>query len=268
MLILPIQRVPRYVLLLQDLLKNTDPNHPDYPSLEESTEAMKVVAHQINTAIAQAESRAQCVRIQEMFETKLGSKALPITTLVEAHRIFVKEGMLTKQCRSERKPRRFFLFNDLLIYSHLSGPPPGKLVVDHTFFLESTSINDLTTSGGYAFQIKGYGKSFTVYADALEDKQEWMRILDDTINTHKENYKDQKHRGIHDDNEEEAAAVWIPDDQTSRCMSCRREFNMIRRRHHCRRCGDIVCGDCSKNKAIVPGVNKEKEVRICDPCVN
>jgi len=28
----------------------------------------------------------------------------------------------------------------------------------------------------------------------------------------------------------------------------------------------IVCGDCSKNKAIVLEVDKEKEVKVCDPC--
>ena len=26
----PIQRLPKYVLLLKDLLKHTDPTHPDY----------------------------------------------------------------------------------------------------------------------------------------------------------------------------------------------------------------------------------------------
>ncbi|QQP38727.1 RhoGEF4, partial [Caligus rogercresseyi] len=33
LLITPIQRIPRYKLLLEDLLKNTSPNHPDRTDL-------------------------------------------------------------------------------------------------------------------------------------------------------------------------------------------------------------------------------------------
>jgi len=108
---LPIQRIPRYVLLLTDLLQHTDKNHPDYDSLFKSTEAMKNVAVDINTEITKAEARAQCLNIQELFDTKFNTKPLPISSLVEAHRVFIKDGHLTKQCRSERKLRRFFFFS-------------------------------------------------------------------------------------------------------------------------------------------------------------
>eukprot|EP01124_Arcella_intermedia_P028362 TRINITY_DN5748_c0_g1_i4.p1 TRINITY_DN5748_c0_g1~~TRINITY_DN5748_c0_g1_i4.p1 ORF type:complete len:1000 (+),score=185.87 TRINITY_DN5748_c0_g1_i4:72-3071(+) len=268
MLILPIQRVPRYVLLLNDLLKNTPTDHPDYNNLVSCTDVMKEVAQQINTAIAQAESRNNCIRIQESFETKFGSKSLPITTLVEAHRIFIKEGTLLKQCRSERKQRIFYLFNDLLIYAHFSGPPPGKLVVDHTFKLETTSTNDLLTESGFAFQIKGQGKSFTVYAESPEQKQEWLHILSETIKKQKEHFQ-RLHNIEETENSKlnpEPAAVWVPDDQVILCQVCQTEFNLIRRRHHCRNCGKIICGDCSKSRRIVQSVKKDKEVRVCDEC--
>ena len=32
-LIKPVQRLPKYVLLYKDLLKHTDPNHPDYENI-------------------------------------------------------------------------------------------------------------------------------------------------------------------------------------------------------------------------------------------
>jgi len=122
---------------------------------------------------------------------------------------------------------------------------------------------------GFAFQIKGYGKSFTVYTETLEEKQEWMKILYSTIQNHKQNWADQKHRaGVVSSamTFNGPAAVWIPDDHARYCMICKKEFTVIKRRHHCRRCGMIVCGDCSKNKAIVLEVDKEKEVKVCDPC--
>ncbi|KAK7904153.1 hypothetical protein WMY93_016760 [Mugilogobius chulae] len=59
---------------------------------------------------------------------------------------------------------------------------------------------------------------------------------------------------------------WVPDTQHSVCMVCRRErFTMFNRRHHCRRCGRLVCQACSEKKMAVQGCPGE-EVRVCDQC--
>ncbi|KAI0791818.1 FYVE zinc finger-domain-containing protein [Abortiporus biennis] len=41
--------------------------------------------------------------------------------------------------------------------------------------------------------------------------------------------------------------LWKPDSQASRCNTflCRKRFTLVVRKHHCRKCGDIFCGDCS-----------------------
>jgi hypothetical protein len=42
--------------------------------------------------------------------------------------------------------------------------------------------------------------------------------------------------------------VWVPDAERSHCMLCSRKFSRLRigvRRHHCRHCGRICCGQCS-----------------------
>ena len=39
--------------------------------------------------------------------------------------------------------------------------------------------------------------------------------------------------------------VWIPDAKTDNCMRCTKMFGILRRRHHCRLCGRVVCADCS-----------------------
>uniref|UniRef100_A0A8C5G0J9 Zinc finger FYVE domain-containing protein 26 n=1 Tax=Gouania willdenowi TaxID=441366 RepID=A0A8C5G0J9_GOUWI len=59
---------------------------------------------------------------------------------------------------------------------------------------------------------------------------------------------------------------WVPDTQQAVCMVCRRErFTMFNRRHHCRRCGRLVCHTCSERKMLVDGCPGE-EVRVCDQC--
>lgn len=61
---------------------------------------------------------------------------------------------------------------------------------------------------------------------------------------------------------------WVPDAQQLVCMVCQRErFTMFNRRHHCRRCGRLVCHACSERKMPVDGCPGE-EVRVCDQCYN
>lgn len=38
---------------------------------------------------------------------------------------------------------------------------------------------------------------------------------------------------------------WVPDAKAESCMRCGRLFGLLRRRHHCRLCGRVVCADCS-----------------------
>jgi hypothetical protein len=55
LLILPIQRVPRYKLLLAELIKGTPKDHPAKPLLDEAQELVSVAAVQINEALRQHE---------------------------------------------------------------------------------------------------------------------------------------------------------------------------------------------------------------------
>ncbi|XP_071963696.1 zinc finger FYVE domain-containing protein 26-like [Antedon mediterranea] len=59
---------------------------------------------------------------------------------------------------------------------------------------------------------------------------------------------------------------WVKDMDVTFCMVCKTEkFSMFNRRHHCRRCGRVVCWRCSQLQAIVKGYG-EVPVRICDDC--
>ncbi|KAJ1961582.1 hypothetical protein IWQ62_003814 [Dispira parvispora] len=43
-------------------------------------------------------------------------------------------------------------------------------------------------------------------------------------------------------------SAWEPDEITSACRLCSRRFTLFFRRHHCRRCGLVVCDPCSSNR--------------------
>ncbi|KAJ1524366.1 hypothetical protein ONE63_010867 [Megalurothrips usitatus] len=60
--------------------------------------------------------------------------------------------------------------------------------------------------------------------------------------------------------------LWWPDHAASHCMRCNREFNVVRRRHHCRNCGKIFCSECSENTAPLPSKQVYEPVRVCTAC--
>jgi hypothetical protein len=60
---------------------------------------------------------------------------------------------------------------------------------------------------------------------------------------------------------------WVPDDATSECGVCNRQFTVVTRRHHCRCCGNLCCNRCSSERSRVPERNIFKKVRVCDRCL-
>ena len=45
---------------------------------------------------------------------------------------------------------------------------------------------------------------------------------------------------------ERGVVAWIDEDLVKLCPSCARSFNPVRRKHHCRLCGSVMCQDCSQ----------------------
>jgi hypothetical protein len=185
--------------------------------------------------------------------------------LIKPGRRFVYEGELSKICRKDRQRRSFFLFSDVLVYAY-PATVPGKFRVGREFRLFSMKTKDLPDSKLKkminAFQITSESKSFIVLADTPEKKKEWL----DTIAKSQE---EDKLRSETLRNKEEVsgtdAPVWVPDAEAKSCSLCTGKFTFTNRRHHCRQCGNVVCGPCSDQKKVLPGQGK---VKVCTECLN
>jgi len=58
-------------------------------------------------------------------------------------------------------------------------------------------------------------------------------------------------------------ARWVPDKERNQCVCCLEKFSVLRRKHHCRLCGEVCCMSCL-DKFAVDGF--EKPQNVCVAC--
>ncbi|KAI8873406.1 Dbl homology domain-containing protein, partial [Ramicandelaber brevisporus] len=245
-LILPVQRIPRYKLLLEKLLANTPVTHRDYSLVCSALRVIMEVADFVNDTVRQHEMFISILDIQRYLT------GFPEQLLVPG-RSFIKRGPVQKICRKNHQPREFFLFSDILIYA--SPRRFDEMFVFHRkLMLEYVSVVDIADGvrggpGGTGiknrFQIYSREKSFAVYTETAREKQMWINTLRQTIDELTSSLQSLRVGMGRVYVENYSAPVWVPDDQAVRCMICEREFTFFRRKHHCRCCGGIACADCS-----------------------
>ncbi|EHA25918.1 hypothetical protein ASPNIDRAFT_143971, partial [Aspergillus niger ATCC 1015] len=45
---------------------------------------------------------------------------------------------------------------------------------------------------------------------------------------------------------------WQPDAEVTKCPICGTTFSFWYRKHHCRKCGRVVCASCSPHRITIP----------------
>uniref|UniRef100_UPI0037E839A1 pleckstrin homology domain-containing family F member 1-like n=1 Tax=Semicossyphus pulcher TaxID=241346 RepID=UPI0037E839A1 len=194
-------------------------------------------------------------RIQAL-ENSFGTVGRPLS---KAGRILMGEGRLMKQGRRKPQPKGFFLFNDVLVYGSiiLNGRWHKKQKI---LPLEDIQLEDVEDGLKMSNQwlIRTPRKSFYVSAPSYEEKQAWMGHI-----------KDCQSRLLQDGSLQAGtifASSWIPDEAAFKCMRCLNTFTTTRRRHHCRKCGFLVCNSCSKQRAVISNIHPTKKLRVCRLC--
>ncbi|KAL5624918.1 hypothetical protein BROUX41_004978 [Berkeleyomyces rouxiae] len=88
---------------------------------------------------------------------------------------------------------------------------------------------------------------------------------------------------------ESTPARWQPDAEATYCPICFSQFSIFVRKHHCRKCGRVVCNSCSPHRIVIPYqyivrppgqtgpqwtandlspiIHGGERVRLCNPCV-
>jgi hypothetical protein len=104
---MPVQRIPRYNLLLEELLSHTSSQHPDYHDLCKALKMMKEVANIVNESL-NSEMSDNIIKIQKAFIREID--------ILAPDRKFIRQGSAFALVEKGRKEKvTLFLFNDIIL---------------------------------------------------------------------------------------------------------------------------------------------------------
>ncbi|XP_037065856.1 FYVE, RhoGEF and PH domain-containing protein 4 isoform X5 [Peromyscus leucopus] len=251
----PIQRIPRYEMLLKDYLKKLSPESPDWNDAKKSLEIISTAASHSNSAIRKMENLKKLLEIYEM----LGEEE----DIVNPSNELIKEGQILKLAarNTSAQERYLFLFNNMLLYCVPRFSLVGsKFTVRTRVGIDGMKIVETHNEEyPHTFQVSGKERTLELQASSEQDKEEWIKALQETIDAFQQRHETFRN-AIAKDNDMhlevstaelgKRAPRWIRDNEVTMCMKCKESFNALtRRRHHCRACGHVVCWKCSDYKA-------------------
>ncbi|XP_072001396.1 FYVE, RhoGEF and PH domain-containing protein 4 isoform X3 [Engystomops pustulosus] len=270
----PVQRIPRYEMLLKDYLRKLPQDSLDRKDAEKSLEIISTAASHSNTAIRKMENLKKLLMVYEM----LGEEE----DIVHPSNEFIKEGQILKLAarNTSAQERHLFLFNNMLLYCVPKFSLVGaKYSLRTKIGLDGMKVVETQNEDyPHTFQISGKERTLELQASSEQIKKEWIKALETAISEFQqrnETFIIAQAKKTEEASQEVSSAElglraprWIRDNEVTMCMKCKEQFNALtRRRHHCRACGYVVCWKCSDYKAELK-YDGNKSNKVCKDCYN
>jgi hypothetical protein len=176
LLIQPIQRLPRYKMLIERMIHNIEkqtPDDEDLPLLKTAFKTICDVAMYVNQSLKRKEQQLKLLELQNCF--------FPPIVLVNPGRHLIKKGELEKIADKNNAKQKyvFFLFNDAIAYgSKLFGGYYRFHRLLTVLSFDNLSMTDHTTN---RFRLVTDERSLTLQAKTYEDKQHWVKAIEEKM---------------------------------------------------------------------------------------
>ncbi|KAM6977532.1 LOW QUALITY PROTEIN: faciogenital dysplasia [Aplochiton taeniatus] len=275
----PVQRIPRYELLLRDYLKKLPEDALDRKDAEKALELISTAANHSNAAIRKMEKMKKLLEVYE----RLGGEE----DIVNPANELIKEGHIKKMSAKNgtAQDRYLYLFNNMVLYC----VPKLRLMGQKFSVRERIDIAGMEVQENvkqnlpHTFAIIGKQRSLELQARTAEEKEDWIQVVLATIERHKQNSETfnkafNSSFSREDDHQPDSPGPWssvsidsdserLHERKSSRkkekekqtCKGCNESFNFTKRKHHCKSCGAAICAKCSKTL-------DNKTSRVCPEC--
>eukprot|EP00027_Filamoeba_sp_ATCC50430_P016850 CAMPEP_0168571736 /NCGR_PEP_ID=MMETSP0413-20121227/17521_1 /TAXON_ID=136452 /ORGANISM="Filamoeba nolandi, Strain NC-AS-23-1" /LENGTH=753 /DNA_ID=CAMNT_0008604661 /DNA_START=30 /DNA_END=2291 /DNA_ORIENTATION=+ len=166
-LIMPVQRIPRYNLLLKDLLKRTWSDHPDYEALTQASQKADKIAEYLNEMKRLAEEQTVLMELQ----SKITGKAVPRLAIIDR-----KMYRSTTFEDSKQGEVTLFLFNDMIM---CCKPDKKQYKFKETFQtkeleIRPPSVADSANKSFSVYFVNTKKALFEITAKTSEEKEAWV----------------------------------------------------------------------------------------------
>ncbi|GAM23452.1 hypothetical protein SAMD00019534_066270 [Acytostelium subglobosum LB1] len=144
LLIMPVQRIPRYELLLREILKHTAEDHKEHSTISSAYNSLKSINTFINDSKKNVDNRSRLISLNHEI------KNLPNGLLIASHRSFVREGACAVSSTKKHESGNYYLFcfNDILVVAKTSGFfSSAKYEYLYTIQLTDADIKDIEAKG-------------------------------------------------------------------------------------------------------------------------
>lgn len=273
----PVQRIPRYELLLKDYLKKLPEDALDRRDAEKALELISTAANHSNAAIRKMEKMHKLLEVYE----RLGGEE----DIVNPANELIKEGHIKKMSAKNgtAQDRYLYLFNNMVLYC----VPKLRLMGQKFSVRERIDIAGMEVQENvkqnlpHTFAIIGKQRSLELQARTAEEKEDWIQVIQATIERHKQNSETfnkafNSSFSREDDHMPDSPGPWntsmdsdggVHERKSSKkkekekqtCKGCNESFNFTKRKHHCKSCGAAICAKCSKSL-------DNKTSRVCPEC--
>ncbi|XP_064486969.1 FYVE, RhoGEF and PH domain-containing protein 2-like [Ornithodoros turicata] len=268
----PVQRVPRYQLLLKEYLKKLPEDSPDTTDTEKALELVSTAAIHSNEAMKKIDKFKKLLEIQDL----VGG----VMDLVSPTRELLREGKITKICArsGDHQERHMFVFNDLVLLCS-QRLMSNRVVSGACYRIRArVDMDGLIVQEGdnletpNSFYIKNTGRSIELFAQTPEEKMSWMQTLAKAVHDLKMR-KSSLRVGLSGSKSPEElelgqrAPVLVKADTVSHCQKCSMAFSALglRWKHHCHACGIVACSKCLSRKTKL-AYDNNRASRVCSSC--
>lgn len=181
LLITPIQRVPRYRLLLQQVLLYTKPSNIDYKIIQDSIKQIENTASHIDSVIEDQENIQILINLQNSLTNQ---KPL----IVKPSRKVIKEGVLTRISSNGLNYKRYcVLMSDIFMYCKIIKDRAPQSLLENSikcsciFPLKKCKVSEIFPGN---FKISCHGDGIIFSTSEISSGKEWVRKLKETIDSH------------------------------------------------------------------------------------